>query len=269
MRWPKLSVALLAAASAPLVAQAVPTAPRKIIQIYRERLKPGMEAAHEANESGWPQAFAAARSPMYYLAMSSMTGHPEVLFVSSYDSYTSWAKDMASTEGNAELSAQLSRLATADGPYLESLDVIEARYEPDLSYGAFPDLNKQRFWNISIWRIRPGHDKNFVDASAAYMAIVKRSGVTTSWRTYAVTDGLPSGTFLMFSSVAAFGDLDTDMANGAAIWKAATPDEQARLAKFFSESVVFTTSNRYRLSPTMSYVSAETKATDPAFWNKK
>lgn len=44
-----------------------------------------------------------------------------------------------------------------------------------------------------------------------------------------------------------------------------TPEESALLEGFFRESVITTNSNKYRLSAAMSYVSAETKATDPAF----
>lgn len=45
--------------------------------------------------------------------------------------------------------------------------------------------------------------------------------------------------------------------------------DEAIFDKFFKESVISLTSNNYRLDASMSYVLAETKATDPAFWNKK
>jgi hypothetical protein len=59
------------------------------------------------------------------------------------------------------------------------------------------------------------------------------------------------------------------MAEDEATMKAISPEDGAMFEKFFAESVMSIVSNKYRLSPTMSYVSPETKATDPAFWNKK
>lgn len=268
--FPSLGAAmLLAVGAAPLVAQGLATTQPKVLQIFRERLKPGMSAAHEKNEIGWPQAFAEAKYPNYYLAVESMTGDSEVLYLAPFDSYTAWGKADAVIAANPTLSGALARLSAADGQYLESVDIIEALAAPELSHGAFPDLNKQRFWDISVWRIRPGHGKAFADAVAAYVKVVTRAGGNANWRTYRVTGGMPSGSFLMFSSVTSFGEFDAMMADDDMIGKAMTPDEQAYFAKFFQESVAFSESNKYRLSPTMSYVSPETKATDPAFWNTK
>ena len=268
--FPSLSAAvLLAAGAAPLVAQALPTTQPKVLQIFRESLKPGVGAAHEANESGWPQAFAEAKSTNYYLAVESMTGDPEVLFLSPYESYTAWDKAAAQDNANAALSAAQARLSAADAPFLESTESIEAVAAPELGHGAFPDLNKQRFWDMSVWRIRPGHGKEFAEAVAAYAKIVTRAGGKANWRTYRVTGGMGSGTYIMFSSVTSFGEFDSVMADDAMIGKAMTPDEQAYFSKFFQEAVAYSESNKYRLSPTMSYVSAETKAADPAFWNTK
>lgn len=260
--------ALMCAGAAELVAQAMPTTQPSMIQIYRETIKPGMSAAHEANESGWPRAFAQAGSQDWYLAMESMTGQDEVWFIQPFASYTAMGKMMESNAANAGLSAELGRLGTADGAYLSEVSVIEAMAVPALSYGAFPDLNKQRFWEISVWRIRPGHDADFFAATAAYKKIVDKAAPQMSWRTYRVTAGMPAGTYLIFSSVTAFSQFDQMMEQGQAVDKAITPQDQAMFRKFFSEGMAFGISNRYRLSPTMSFVSPETKAADPGFWNK-
>jgi hypothetical protein len=51
--------------------------------------------------------------------------------------------------------------------------------------------------------------------------------------------------------------------------RAARTQELAVFQKFFTDDLVSSTTNRYRLDPTMSYVPDEAKKTDPAFWNKK
>ena len=114
---PNLLAATLALAlSAPSAfGQALPTAQPKLLQIYREQVKTGHAAAHVKTEAGWPAAFAKAKSPDYYLALSSMTGPQVAWFISPWDSYTAWGRSMARDEANAELSAELARLAVAGG----------------------------------------------------------------------------------------------------------------------------------------------------------
>jgi hypothetical protein len=75
--------------------------------------------------------------------------------------------------------------------------------------------------------------------------------------------------YLIFTSVDAFDKFDAAFAEGMAGDKAITADERAIFQKFDTEALVSSESNRYRLDAGMSYVPAETKATDPAFWSKK
>ncbi|MFO7695367.1 MAG: hypothetical protein R6V57_19955 [Vicinamibacterales bacterium] len=266
-----LSAAALALAlSAPSAfGQALPTTQPALLQIYREQVKTGHAAAHVKTEAGWPAAFAKAKSPDYYLALSSMTGPQTVWFLSPWDSYTAWEKSMARDEANAELSAEQARLSAADAEHVESLPSLEAMARPDLSHGSYPDLNKQRFWEITTMRVRPGHDDQFAAAAKAYKAMAARSMPNARWRVYQVSAGMPGPTYLIFSSIASFGQFDGMFAEGMAAEKTMTAEERAVFQKFNTEALISAESNRYRLDPNMSYVSPETKAADPAFWSKK
>ena len=140
---------------------------------------------------------------------------------------------------------------------------------PELSHGAFPALGKMRYYEITTFRIRPGHQDAWMAATKAYKAATARSAPNAGWRTYAVVAGAPDGTYLVFSSVGGFAEFDRMMAEGEAAMKGATPEEMGVLGKFMKESVLNVSTNRYRLDPGQSYVNAETKAMDPAFWAKK
>lgn len=272
VKHPRLlgAATLALALSAPSAfGQALPTAQPKLLQIYREQVKTGHAAAHVKTEAGWPAAFAKAKSPDYYLALSSMTGPQVAWFISPWDSYTAWGRSMARDEANAELSAELARLAVADAEHVESLPSLEAMARPDLSHGAYPDLNKQRFWEITLMRVRPGHGDAFAAAAKAYKAMAARSMPNANWRVYQVSAGMPEPTYLIFSSVDAFGQFDAMFAAGTAAEKTMTAEERAVFQKFNTEALINSETNRYRLDPTMSYVSPETRASDPAFWSKK
>lgn len=247
-------------------AQAMPTTQPQILVIYREVIKVGHDAAHVKTESGWPAAFAAANSPDTYLAMASMTGRSEVWFSQPWASYRAWGEAMARDAENAELTAALERLSAADAEHVESYNVIEAVAVPDMSYGNFPDLNMARFWEVSTIRVRPGHEQQFAAAVEAYKAVAGRVAPEASWRVYAVTQGMPGGTYLIYSSAEEFGEFDDMLAGGQTMMGALTEEEQAAMQTFASEALLSAISNRFRLDPQMSYVSEETKATDPDFW---
>ena len=268
--WRSLcAFALLAAGGGALVAQSLPTSQPKLLTISRERIKVGHDSAHVKTEAGWPAAYTQAKSPDYYLALVSMTGSAEVWFITPRDSYTGWGRSMERDEANPELSADLDRLWVADAEHLDGSDQIETTARPDLSHGNYPDLNHTRFWRITIMRVRPGHDKQFADMVAQYKTVASRVAPNLAWRIYAVTAGMPGPTYILFSSVQAFGQFDAMTTDYNAIIKGATPQEAAAFQKFGAEDLVSSTANRYRLDPAMSYVSDETKKADPAFWNKK
>jgi len=263
------ALALVAAGGAALVAQSLPTTQPKLLTINRERIKTGHDAAHVKTEAGWPALYAQAKSPDYYLALVSMTGPAEVWFMTPRDSYTGWGKSMERDEANSQLTADLDRLWATDAEHLDGSDAFEAAARPDLSHGSYPDLSRTRFWRITIMRVRPGHEKAFADMVALYKTVASRVAPNLAWRIYAVTAGMPGPTYILFSSVQAFGQFDAMTADYNAIIKGATPQEAAAFQKFAADDLVSSTGNRYRLDPTMSYVSDETKKTDPAFWNKK
>jgi hypothetical protein len=54
-----------------------------------------------------------------------------------------------------------------------------------------------------------------------------------------------------------------------ALSKSFTPDELATLQKFASAGMINSETHRFRLDATQSYVDAETKAKDRAFWTPK
>lgn len=263
------ALAFLPIGAAGALAQSLPTSQPKILSIFREQIKIGHDAAHLETESGWPAAYTAVKSPDFTLALSSMTGPAEVWFITPRESYTAWGKSMARDESNADLSSTLTRLWAADAVHLDGASAIEAVAVPELSHGTYPDLNRARFWEITTFRVKPGHESHFADVAKAYKAAATRSAPSWSWRVYMISAGMPGPTYLVFSSVQSFGEFDKMTTEGEALMKGVTPAEKALMDKFSLESLVSVVTNRYRLDPKMSYVSAETKAVDPAFWGKK
>lgn len=256
----------LVAGAAGLQAQAVPTTQPNRLTIFIESLKPGTEPAHTRNEAGWPAALAAVNSPYYYLALESMTGPSEVWYVSSYESYAQEGENLKMYDDHPALAEETARLWTADAPYLSAARQVQAVGRPDLSIGPFADIARHRFWEISVFRVRIGHEAAFEAALQAFTAAAERLNTGQSFRTYQVVAGMNGSNYMFFTSMEALGYLDQMMEEGSAMFQQLTDDERNTIMASMSNDVQNTLNNRYRLSPSMSYVDAETKAADPDFW---
>jgi hypothetical protein len=264
-----LAVAFVILGTHSAAAQSLPASQPSLITIVREEVKPGQTADHARIEAGWPAAYEKAKSTTYYLALVSMTGPPEALYVTPYESHAVIGDTMKREDADAVLSAELNRLSKADSAVLNRVSTLQAAARRDLSYGTYPELARQRFFEFTWFRVRPGHEMGFEAAAKAYGAASKRAGTTTAYRVYEIIAGGPAPTYLVISSVASYGDFDGMMADGQKTMKGFTADEGATLQKAMADGVISVETNRYRVDPGQSYVPRETRATDPAFWTPK
>jgi len=265
-----LHAALLSVSSASVaLGQGMPTSQPNLLTIVREEVKTGHNAMHAAHEAGWPAAYAKAKSQDYYLAMVSMTGPNEAWYVGPYASHAAYEESMKRESSDKTLSGELDRLARVDADHITSVRRVHAVARPDLSYGAFPDMALARFWEITTFRVRPGHEEGFAIAAKAYAAAAKRASPNASWRTYQVVAGLPGPTFFVFSSLQSFAEFDRGMQENEAMMKAFTPEELASLEKFAAAGLINAETQRFRLDPKQSYVDDATKAKDAAFWSSR
>ncbi len=247
----------------------LPTSQPNLITIVREEVRLGRDADHAKVEAGWPAAYEKAKSPDYYLAMTTMTGTPEAWYVTAYASHATIGDSMKREDADPVLTAELSRLRRADADMISSVRIMQARARPELSYGAYPDMAKQRFFEVTWFRVRPGHEPQFEAAAKAYGSSAKRAGVGAGYRVYEIIAGIPGPTYLIFASMASMGELDEAMMNGDKIMKGANQDEGMALQKVMLEGVINVETQRFRLDPVQSYVPKATRDQDPKFWMPK
>jgi hypothetical protein len=260
---------LVAGFGAAAIAQTMPTSQPKFLHVVRERVKLGRSAEHSRWEAGWPAAFEKAKSPDTYIALESVTGPAEVWYVIPFSSHAAYGESMAKQDADPVLSAELERLSRGDAEFVSEANALDAVARPDLSYGAFPDIAKMRFWEITTFRAKPGHGEDFAAAAKAWASASARSAPSASWRTYEVVAGAPGGTYLVFGSVPSFAEFDKGMAESEATWKGLTFEERTALQKYDTDAALNTVTNRFRLDPRQSYVPAEVRQKDPAFWMPK
>jgi hypothetical protein len=266
--------AFLMAGVLPLVAQDDGARPApKMLQIYREMVKPGRGAAHEKLEAGWPKAYKNSKNSAHYLAMTSITGPSEAWFVSGYDSYEAMEKQTKAEESDATLSAELSRLQAADGELLEGTRSITARFRGDLSLRPPLNIGSYRYINVVTVRIRPGMAPKFVEMRKTIKAAHEKAGMKDYYSVFEVQSGMAGPSYLIFIPMKSLKEADeAGPLHDSAAYKEALGGEEGskKIGELASAAVINNESSIFAFSPKMSVPPADYLAGGNAdFWSPK
>jgi hypothetical protein len=265
-----IGVALLGS-SLSVFAQPAPGSmpPPKILQIYREEIKPGKAPAHEQVEAGWPKAFARANWPTNYLAMTSSTGPSEAWFMTGFDSLEAWEKDSGNVAKNSALKKELDQLEARDGELRSGGRSLVAMYREDLSHQANVDIPKMRYFRIITFRVRQGHDSQFADAVKIVRTAFEKANVPAHWAVYQIYAGMPAPTFLVMLPAKSLAEVDAAIAAAPAVQQAEGEDGVKKLQTIASDAFNSVETNIFEFNAKMSYPSKQWADGDPDFWRPK
>jgi hypothetical protein len=240
--------------------------PPKVLVINREVLKPGKGGApHQKTESAFVRAMAAAKDTTYYLGMDSLSGPSRALFFTGYDSFADWEKDAMTTQNNATLSAALDRAEVADGDLLQSYETSAFVLRDDLSLNAATDLAHDRYFEIGVFHVKPGHDEDW----SVIMKLVKDAYSKipeVRWAMYQRAYGGSEGYFIYITPLKSAAEIDRNFANGPKFVEAIGKEGMQKLNELMSASVDQAEINLFALNPAISYVGPEMIKADPTFW---
>ncbi len=265
-----LTIGVLLALAYPMCAQAQNTPAPNYIQIFREEVKVGHTAGHAKTEAGWPRAFAKANWPTNYMALTSVTGPNEAWYLTAWDSLAAWEKDTAAIAANSALQTETDRLSAEDAQHLNNGRSIVARYRADLSHRPGVNIATQRYFSITIVRVRPGRNEDFETARKINVAAHVKTGVNDNHSVYQVLTGMPAGTFLIITPMKSLAEVDAaPQLHGQAYRDAIGDDGRKKLSELASSSTISAETNYFAFSPGMSYPSQAFIDADPAFWKPK
>jgi hypothetical protein len=249
-----LAVALLA--SVPLAAQGDGAMPApKLLQIYREMVKPGHNAAHEKVEAGWPKAHKASKTPAHYLAMTSLTGANEAWYLSGYESYEAWEKQFMAEQADPVLAAEITRLSAADGEHLDGWRSITARFREDLSLRPALNIGSYRYMTVVTMRVRPGMQSRFVETRKTIKAAHEKAGLKDYYSIFEVNSGMVGPTYLLFIPMKSLKEADESAAmHASAPYQEALGGEEGskKMAESNAAAILSTESAIFAFSPKMS-----------------
>jgi hypothetical protein len=245
------------------------TPPPKVLTITREFLKPGRSVSiHEKSESAFVQAMSRAKWPTHYLALDSLSGRPRSLFLTGYDSFEAWEKDVQATEKNSALSAALDRAAMADGDLLSDIDMGAFRYSEEYSLRSAVDIPHMRYFEISVFHIRSGRHKEWDDLVKLVMAAYEKIS-DVHWATYEAVYGQMGSEYLVFTPLKSASGIDKEWAQDKQFEAALGEEGLKKLSELEAAAVESSQTNLFAFNPKMSYTSDEWVKADPDFWKPK
>jgi hypothetical protein len=245
------------------------TPPPKVLSVIREFVKPGKSGAmHDKSESAFVQAMARAKWPSHYLAVSSMSGKPRVLFFTGYDSFEAWEKDVTAEQNNATLAAAIDRASVADGELLSDYDTSALVYSDEYSLRSAVDIAHMRYFEISLYRVRPGHDADW-DTIVKMVKAAYEKVPAAHWATYHGQYGQEGNTYVVFTQIKSMAEVDQGFAQDKQFMANMGEDGMKKFSDLLAGAIEFSQHNLFSFTPSMSYVSDEWIKADPDFWKPK
>jgi len=246
-----------------------PPPPPKVLAITREFLKPGKGGAlHEKAESAFVQAMTHAKWPTHYLAVSSITGKPRVLFLTGYDSFEAWEKDIQATQKNATLSAALDRAAVADGDLLSDVDASALVFHEEYSLRSNVDIPHMRYFDIALYRVRAGHDGDW-DTIVKMVKAAYEKIPDVHFATFYAQYGQEGTTYVVFTPMKSAAEIDKGFDQDKQFMANMGEEGGKKFSELLAGAIEFSQHNLFAFSPSMSYVADEWIKADPEFWKPK
>lgn len=243
--------------------------PPKVLAITREYTKPGKAGTiHEKSESAFVQAMRAAQWPTHYIAADSLSGKSRSLFFTGYDSFEDMEKDALATQKNATLSAALDKASMADGELLTEMDMGDFTFNEEYSLRPAVDIPHMRYFDITVFQVRPGHEKDWDDLVKMYKAAYEKIP-DGHWVTYQGVYGGPNGIYLVFVPMKSASEIDHSLAENKQFVEAMGPEGMKKLGELSAACIESSQSNLFVFNPRMSYVQDEWIKADPEFWSPK
>ena len=250
-----LLAAILAASTA---AQGL-TDPPSIVQFVR---KPGTGGASL-------KPYAEAGAALNVIGMAAVTGLPETWLVECHYSF-------ASVENLDQRVSVISPVRPSADPGDPAQDDVLAPsrtmlslYRPNWSYRADQAIRafpRARYFQVSIFRIRPGSEADFSELIHLRRANADVINLDRPELAYQVISGAPSGTIIFLSPIQTLRNFDEGVnpvpvfAQGLAAAKAKDGSKLAADTEISREHLIF------RVEPRLSYVSSDFADVDSDFW---
>jgi hypothetical protein len=144
----------------------VPADPPRILNVVRQKLKPGTSQSYEALETAIVAAYEQARVPVFWIMLQSRTDATDIVYLNVADSLEAWnempARYRKAVAAHPELEKMSARLAT----FIERTTSTLTTRRDEIPFSRTGiDLQTMRALRLTVFEISPGHEGRFVNAA--------------------------------------------------------------------------------------------------------
>lgn len=248
--------------------------PPKVLLIVREDIKPGMMVAHNKHSAAFASMFGRLNTPNRRIALVPVAGSEnEVIYFTGAQTFAELEKingdtdkRLASLTGSNQ--AELDRLQKEAPALHAGMRDMLAVLRTDLSFQPSVVLPTMRYMAITTVRIRPGQEDQYAELVKNTINVARdKAKAELHIAAFQVIAGTPGPTLMFVRPMKSLAEYDLRI--GPRVREAMSDDQKKKADKMASESVMFSETNIYALSPELSYVEKEFVAMDPTFWGPK
>jgi hypothetical protein len=242
-----------------------------VLSVFRETVKIGKGAAHDAHETAWARALAATKGTDHFIAMSALTGPSETWYISGYPTWADYEKATDNGNNDPALSAIAKQYRPGETEFLSDARGMILRPRAELSFGPAADLPHMRYVSVTRTTVRPGHAPEFEEVRKMVKAAHEKAGLTDSYAIYEVTAGAQGSTFYQFVARKTLAELDSGATIHGPAYTAALGGElgQAKLAALTASAVISQETDHFEFQPAQSVAPDSWVTANPGMWKPK
>jgi hypothetical protein len=141
-------------------------------------------------------------------------------------------------------------------------------FRPEFSLRPEVDIPHMRYFEISHFQVRPGHDKEWEELVKLVIAAYEKIP-DAHWAAYACAYGLPDTSYIIFNPMKSASEIDRNFAAGKEFEAAMGEEGMRKLGELSAAAIESSQTNLFAFNPRMSYAPDEWIKADPGFWKPK
>lgn len=184
--------------------------PPKFLNMIHQELKPGRIGAYDELEASIARIYNREGIPAFWVALESMTGPAEVLYLNLFDSSEEMASAMSALSSGVAAHPDLAQMQ--DRLLQENISnattVLGVRRD-DMGFRANTiDFSKMRVLRLSTVFAHPGYERAFMETEWSMSEASEKVHAPSAWAVYEVVAGLPEPAFVIVTPMKSLQEVD-------------------------------------------------------------
>ena len=248
-----------------------PNEPPSVLKVTRVGLQPGQTGVYAGIASSDNRLLADAKWPRVRIAMRSMAGPEEVVYLTGYEDLGAWEQDEAQLSKLPDLKFALEEDARRAGLFATANTTFTLSYKPEISFRPNFVWSDMKCMDLITVKLKPGHGDEYLANRKIVVEAHTGAEVHEHLLLYSVLAGIQSSTFIVLRPLTSLHEMDllNFEHDSEKYGKVLGDANRAKLHSLFGASVDSEEERYYCAEPSLSHVTPEWTQTNKDFWLPK